>query len=419
MRNYRRFPQKDRQLPVMPTYRCKIADPGGHVQERNITADSKEAIKVLLANEGKFPLEIRAAGGGSLQLPSLNGRRRFTRKDFYSFNQEFAVLIRAGLPIVGALNAIIEKGDDSEFYEILREIRDSVSAGESLSGAFEKYGPLFSGLYIASLRAGEKSGNIPTTLTRYIDYLKKTAEIRKKIISASIYPLILIVASFAVLFFLMVYVVPTISSTFLETGTQLPMITNMLIQFSTALRSHAAAAFVVFAAGAVLVTFLRRMPEFKEKIDHLKMTLPYMGDLYSQYATSKLTRTLATVLEAGIPLLEGVRISSGIVNNQFLFRRLDRVAQQLEQGGGFAQSLEVQGGVPSLAVRMIAAGEGAGSLPEVLNDVADFYDSEVDAKLSVITSTIEPALMILMGLLIGFIVLALYLPIFQLAGTIG
>ncbi len=400
----------------MPTFRCKMLVQGGRVIEKSLVADSKVTLKNNLERDGNFVLDVRKANHFFL---SPKQSRRFNNIDFFSFNQEFAVLIKSGLSIVASLDAIIEKDDQSELGKILKTIRADISSGESLSGAFEKFIHLFSNLYIVSLQTGEKSGNIPLALSRYIDYMKKIAAARQKVLSASIYPLILTIASAAVLMFLLIYVVPAITGAFFETGISLPRLTQIMITFSQIARAN-----MIHLLSAILVMFVFLYCFYKSEkgillVDRWKLKLPFLGEMYINYGTSKLVRTLATVLEGGLPLINSIQIASGVLNNKYLVNKLERVGRNLEEGKGFAESLGQTDAFPQLAVRMIAAGESSGQLEHVLNEIAEFYDSRVDTGLGVLTSAIEPALMMMMGLIIGVIVLALYMPIFQLAGTIG
>ncbi|MBC2693960.1 MAG: type II secretion system F family protein [Desulfobacteraceae bacterium] len=400
----------------MPIFYCKMTEMGGRIVEETITADSKAILIKRLKKEGNFVLEIRREEGfGSLKKGI--SRRRIKANDLLSFNREFSVLIRTGLSIVAALDAVIEKDEESELSKILKKIRDDITAGESLSGAFRKYSNIFSKLYVASLQAGERSGNIPLAISRYIEYIKKMSDIKQKVISASVYPLILVMASFFVLLFLLIFVVPVLTESFLGSDTQLPFITVILVNFSTGLKSY------VFYVLFLLICLVAGFYYFKKSdfgrlcVDRWKLNIPFLGDLYLHYSISKLTRTLNTVLSGGIPLVETVKLSSGTLNNHFLKLRLDGVVKSMEEGESFSASLLKTKAFPSMAVRMIFAGESGGALEQVLDDIADFYASDVDIKLSILTSAIEPALMVIMGFIIGFIVLAMYMPIFQLAGA--
>lgn len=403
----------------MPTYRYRVAVPGGRVLERTTLAESRDSLEYQLKSEGNFVLEIkRVSGRGFFSIQSRQ-TRRLKQKDFFSFNQEFSVLLRSGLSIVAALDAIIEKSGEEPLSRHLSDIRADVFRGESLSNAFGKYSHLFGSLYVATLQAGERSGNIPEAVSRYIAYMKKVSEIRRKLVTASVYPVILAVVSLLVLFFLLMYVVPSISGTFFEAGTELPAITKLLIDLSTGIRTHS----LSLLAGVVLVFvagwYLRRTDAGGLFLDQLKLSLPFFGELYLYYSTARLSRTLSTVVGSGVTLLEAVRVSSIVLANRYLREKMNIVVKALEEGTGFSDALSAGGVFPKLGVRMISAGENSGALEQVLADVAAFYEDEVDTRLAIVTSAVEPGLMALMGLLIGFIVLALYLPIFQLAGTIG
>ena len=402
----------------MPSYRCKYMTPDGNYVKKTIAADSRDDLQWRLEKDGHFVYRIRREDRLRLTLGGEPRSKKFKIRDFFSFNKEFAVLIRTGMPIVAALDAIIEKSEPSELNNILQQVRYDVSTGESLSDAFAKYPRIFSNLYISSLQAGEKSGNIPEALIKHVAYLKQMMALRRKLISASVYPLILVTASVAVLFLLLIYVVPAFTKTYFESGTQLPAITMVLINVSNGIKNN----FIYLALLAILMTagwaHAARQETLRIHMDQWLIKVPYIGRLYISYATALFLRTVAMVLTAGAPLIESVRIASGTLNNLFLRNKLIQVVRRITEGLGFSEALDETEAFPHLAIRMIAAGESGGELEQVLLDAADFYDDEVDVKLTVISSTIEPALMIIMGLLIGFIVLAMYMPIFQLAGTI-
>ena len=392
--------------------------PQGAYETRTFTAVSKTDLKSRLEQEGHFIYKIARKGGLRLSISNPRLSRKIKTRDFFAFNKEFAVLIRTGLPIVNAIDSITEKGKPTEINSILQQIRQDVSTGESLSEAFAKYPRHFSGLYISALQAGERSGDIPASLEKHTEYLKSVLALRRKLITASVYPLILSGASVAVLLLLLVWVVPSFTQTYLQSGTQLPALTAMLITFSNAIRSNIG--YLLLIGGGLVLCFrwARRQDVFKLRFDQLMLHLPYTGRIYRNYAAALFTRTVAMILTAGAPLVESVKLAAGALNNRFLQIQTTTVVERITEGYGFSEALEETGQFPHLAVRMIAAGESGGELEQVLYDAADFYDDEVDVMLAALSAAIEPALMLLMGLLIGFIVLAMYLPIFQLAGTV-
>jgi type IV pilus assembly protein PilC len=392
--------------------------PQGIYETRTLTAASKADLKWRLEKEGHFIYKIAGKDGLRLSISNTPLSRKIKMREFFAFNKEFAVLIRTGLPIVNAIDSITEKSTPTEINTILQQIRQDVSTGESLSEAFTKYPRHFSGLYISALQAGERSGNIPEALEKHTDYLKNVMALRRKLVTASVYPLILSGASVAVLLLLLVWVVPSFTQTYLQSGTQLPTLTAMLITFSNAIRSHIG--YLLLIGGGLVLCFrwARRQDAFKLRFDQLMLHLPYTGRIYRSYAAALFTRTVAMILTAGAPLVESVKLAAGALNNRFLQVQATTVVDRITEGFGFSEALEETGQFPHLAVRMIAAGESGGELEQVLYDAADFYDDEVDVMLAALSAAIEPALMLLMGLLIGFIVLAMYLPIFQLAGTV-
>ena len=403
----------------MASFRCKMITPAGRTIETTMIGESKTSLRHRLEKDGNFVLDIsRLKGKGSI-IQKGKGHTRLKSNELYSFNLEFSVLLRSGLSIVAALDTIIEKDDKSDLNELLKVIRLDIANGESLSGAFGNYAHIFSNLYTATLQAGEKSGNVPLALTRYLEYLKRVSAIRQKVISASIYPVILLSASFVVLAFLLIFVVPSITGAFSDAGTELPGITQFLLDVSRFFKSHFSIFSVFAIAVAIGLSVYRKTPAGQMRIDRYMLDLPFVGALRTHYAISKMTRTLSTILSGGVPLVDALRISGGILANRYLQTKVDEIVGNVIEGASFSDSLKQSGIYPGLAIRMISAGENSGALEQVLNDVADFYENDVEAKLSMLTSAIEPALMIIMGLTIGFIVMAMYMPIFQMAGTIG
>ncbi len=410
--------KRERELPhTMPSYRCTFMTPQGSYETRAFTAVSKADLKWRLEQEGHFIYKIDRKDRVHFSFPKATARK-IKLRDFFSFNKEFAVLIRTGLPIVSALDAITAKSNPSELTTILQQVRHDVSTGESLSEAFAKYPVHFSGLYVSALQAGERSGNIPDALEKHTEYLKNVMALRRKLVTASVYPLILSLAAVGVLLLLLIWVVPSFTQTYFESDTPLPAMTTLLIAFSNLIRAHFL--YLVLASLALFVGFrlALRQEGFRLRFDHLLLYLPYTGRIYRSYATAMFTRTVGMILSAGATLLEAVDLAAGALNNRFLHSQMTAVVVRITEGHGFSEALEETGRFPHLAVRMIAAGESGGELEQVLNDAADFYDDEVTVMLTALSAAIEPALMLLMGLLIGFIVLAMYLPIFQMAGTV-
>jgi len=394
----------------MPAYKCKIAVSGGEVVEKVITSNSASSLKKIIARDGGFLVHAK-------KISYLH--KKIKPKEFYSFNQEFLTLLRAGLPVVIAFDTIIAKQDKTSFVKILKNIREDISQGESIANAFEKYETVFSALYIASLRSGEAGGNVSDAIEEYLEYFERSREIRQKIRAAAVYPAILTICSVFVVVFLIVFVVPAITGTFVEAGAKLPIFTRILLDFSAFVRSYFMAIIIGISLIIWGVSFSLKTDRGGLLFDTYYLKLPFLGDLSIIYSTALFTSSLSTVLTGGIPLNQALQISKGIIKNVFFQAGINNVIKSVEQGQGFTQALNEIDMFPDMAVRMIAAGEEGGALEKVLKDIARFYEKEVEAKLTIITSTIEPLLMVLMGFVIGFIMLAMYMPIFQMAGTIG
>jgi type IV pilus assembly protein PilC len=283
----------------------------------------------------------------------------------------------------------------------------------------EKHGTVFPYLYVASIRAGERTGDLPQTIRRYIQYLKRVDGIRKKIVAALLYPAILVVFAGMAITLLLVYVVPTFSQVYADSGSQLPLLTQLLITFTGLLRRL----FLVIVAVAALLIYLFQTWKKTEKghfiFDRFKLTVPLLGDVMTKYSVSGFTRTLATVLGSGIPIIESLRMSIGTLDNVFMEKKLFEAVRFIEEGGRLSVALERINIMPPLALRMLGVGETTGGLEDMLIDISDYLEDELEERMKIVTTAIEPAIMLIMGVVIGVIIVAMYLPIFKIAGTVG
>jgi type IV pilus assembly protein PilC len=402
----------------MALYVCKIGSADGKILEREFEALNLESLRETLSEQGFHVFEVRRK---SFQFLWKKGgaRRRVDNKELLTFNQELLVLIKSGLPIIQVLDTILERVEKSNLAEILKNVREEIKGGSALSEAFERYPGAFSQLYVASIRAGERTGDLPQTIRRFILFLKKTEMFKKKVISALFYPAILLTAAFSAVTMLLVYVVPTFSQVYADAGSQLPLPTQMLIAFTTALKKL----FPFLVGGAVLATYLLRgwvrTPQGRYAVDRFKLRIPFLGDIFQKYSVVSFTRTFATVLESGIPIVESLKMSVGTLNNRVLERKLLDAVGRVEEGTSLAVAIDGVKLFPPLALRMLGVGEATGSLEEMLGGISDYFEEEIDQRLQVLSTAIEPAIMILMGLVIGVIIITMYLPIFKIAGAVG
>ncbi len=402
----------------MALYSCKLGSPDGRIIEKDIEAQDRDMLSRGLEDQGFFVFEIKRK---SIRIFSdrKTVQRRVRNKDLLAFNQEFLVLIKAGLPIIAALDTILERIDKGLLAATLREVRNEVKGGAALSESFEQYPKIFPYLYVASIHAGERTGDLTTTIRRYITYLKRVEGLKKKLLTAMFYPAILVGMAVMVISVLMVYVIPTLSQVYADAGSQLPLATQLLITFAVALKKYILV--VVALAVAAIIAFRRWTSTETGRFwfDGLKLRIPLAGLMVRDYAITSFTRTFATVLGSGVPIIESLKMSVGTLNNRVLERKLLEAVTRVEEGTRLSAALESVRVMPPLALRMLGVGETTGSLEEMLADVSDYFDEELENRLNLVTTSIEPAIMIFMGLVIGLIVIVMYLPIFNIGSSVG
>ncbi|MBW2451856.1 MAG: type II secretion system F family protein [Deltaproteobacteria bacterium] len=400
----------------MSMYRCKIGTSDGRVLEKEFEAASREALRENLEEQGFFVFKISKV---SFQwLSASKSLRRFTGQRLLALNQEMQVLIRSGLPILQVLDTLIDRMESGRLLEILREIRSDVKGGSSLSDAFERFQGAFPQLYIASIRAGEQSGDLPVTLGRFIEYQKRIEMIKSKVRSATFYPALLAIAVTVVVAFLMLYVVPSFTQVYTDANVELPVLTQLIISLANLLVSGLPVWLPALIAVLIGLRFYFRTDSGAFFLDRYKLRLPFFGKLLSEYAISTFCRTFATTLSSGIPIVHSMQMARGTLNNRWMEHHLTAAVKRIQEGTKISEALEQSETFPIIALRMIGVGETSGSLAEMLSDIAEYYEREVERRLDRLTTMIEPVMMLTMGLLIGAIVVAMYIPIFQLAGTV-
>jgi type IV pilus assembly protein PilC len=402
----------------MSLYTCKLGASDGKILFREFEAVEPAMLQKSLEDQGFFVFEIKRKPFQFLFDKGVT-RRSIDTKALLTFNQELLVLIKAGMPIMQVLDAILERHESGKFAEILRQVREDVKGGAALSTALERHGRFFPYLYIASIRAGERTGDLPSTIRRYIQYLKRVGNIRKKVISALFYPAILVLFAFMAITLLLLYVVPTFAQVYVDSGSQLPLLTRMLIEFTSVLKKIAPLVVLLgFGAAAAFRTWTGT-ESGRYIVDRFKLTVPLAGDVFTKYSVSGFARTLATVLGSGIPIVESLRMSIGTLNNKYMEKRLFEAVRFVEEGGRLSSALERVHIMPPLALRMLGVGETTGSLEDMLVDISDYLEDELEERMRILTTAIEPAIMVIMGVVIGVIIIAMYLPVFKIGGTVG
>jgi type IV pilus assembly protein PilC len=402
----------------MPLFTCKIGAADGKIIEKEFEAANADVLKQSLVTQGFFVFSIKKKPFQFLWKKGAS-RKKIDTKSLITFNQELLVLIKAGLPIIQALDTILERIEKGRLAEVLETVREDIKGGSSLSDAFERHPSAFSHLYIASIRAGERTGDLHQTIRRYIAFLKKTEGFRKKVITALFYPAILIIVALVAITLLLVYVVPTFSQVYADAGSKLPTPTLVLISFTSVLKRYFLLMVALTFAAAALFKKWHSTESGRYKVDTFVLKIPVIGDIFSKYSVVSFTRTLATIIESGIPIVESLKMSVATLNNKVLESRLSAAIKRVEEGVSLSVAIDGARLMPVLALRMLSVGESTGSLEEMLEGISDFFEEELDQRLHLLSTSIEPAIMIVMGVVIGTIIVTMYLPVFKLAGTVG
>ncbi len=399
----------------MAEFICRLGTPSGEVLTRVIEATAAGEAKARLENEGFRVFAVSNAEKGlSSMLRGGSKKTRVKAGDFLLFNQQLSALLRAGIPVLQSINLLKNRSGSSTLRMVLADVEDKIKSGIPLSDAFEAQGT-FPKIYTASLLAGEKSGALDDVLARFVDYLKRNVGVSRKLRGALAYPLFLLVAATFMVGFLTLYIVPRMSDLFkgLSANQGLPLVTVVVLTVSSTVAGNIwwilpLALVLIFS----LVVWLRT-PNGKLLLGKFLLKLPIVGTLIRQMTTAQLARSLSTLLSGGITVPDAWDIASQSISNMELRRRSQAVLPLIREGRLFTESLEKANWMPELALDMVGIGEKSGSLREMLDEVANFYDAESEVKLEQLTTLLEPVILVFMAGIVITILLAIYLPIIQ------
>ena len=406
------------QLPPVE-FRCRLASPSGEIVEGVYVAETEARLRHELEEKGLYILSLQpkhAIAGVSLSLPQ---RSSVNTREFLVFNQELATLLKAGMPLVQSLDLLKRRVTSPVFKRVLDDVHEKVRSGTALSDAFAAHGDLFPRVYTASLLAGERSGNLDAVLRRFVEYTKIIATVKRKTVSALVYPAILTGLAIVLVGIIVLKVVPSFADFYSSFGADLPVATRIILGISKIVRSQFLLILAAVVATVVAVFVWVRQPGQKSRFDHLLLGLPMLGPVARKFATSQMARTLATLLGGGLPLVNALDIAAKSVGNQFMARQLDIVSARVREGESFAAALEARRAFPEVAVKMAEVGESTGALQDMLNTVADFYDEEIATTMERFITLVEPVLLVIMGIVIAGLLLALYMPLFQLSSVLS
>lgn len=403
----------------MPIFLWEGKDRTGSIKKGEYDAPNEAAVRVYLRGIRITPTDI-SSKPTSILTTKLGGPRqqRIKTKDLVVFTRQFSTMIDAGLPLVQGLEILANQQVNKSFKRVLTDIKETVEGGSTLADALKRHPRVFDELYVNLVAAGEVGGILDTILQRLSIHLEKMEALRRKVKGAMIYPIIVLIVAVAAISALLIFVIPIFEKMFSEFGKELPAFTRMVIDLSKWLNTWIIP--LIFFLGIFSFFFLKfyKTPKGRLLIDGFVLKLPVMGDLVRKIAIARFTRTLGTMISSGVPILDGLDIVGRTAGNKIIQNAIDTTRKSIAEGKNFAEPLTTTGVFPPMVVQMISVGESTGALDAMLGKIADFYDEEVDAGVEALTTMLEPLLIVFLGGVIGSLIIAMYLPIFTMAGAI-
>ena len=404
----------------MPKFAYEGRTAGGEVKKGKIEASDQNAARAQLRKMNINPTALKAAGGVEINIPMPAFLKpKVTTKDLVLFTRQFATMIDSGLPLVQCLDIQAKQAANPTFREELSSIKESVESGTTFADALKRFPSTFDDLYRNMIAAGEVGGILDTILNRLAVYLEKADKLKRQIKGALMYPLITILVSIVVVAILLLKVVPTFETMFADFGGALPAPTQFVIDLSKWLQAN----FVIIIIGTIAALFALRTTYRHKKgrvlIDTISLKMPVFGDLLTKVAVARFCRTLGTMISSGVPILEALDICGRTAGNKVIEIAIGKVRESISEGRSISEPLLETGVFPDMVCQMINVGEATGALDVMLNKVADFYEDEVDQSVETLTSMLEPMVMVFLGVVIGGLVIAMYMPIFSMASAVG
>ena len=400
----------------MAEFTIKMADERGHVREQTESGASEAEIRDRFAQQGYFVYSIKTKGLLSTDV-GLPRRRKVKQDQFVIFNQQFVTLIHAGLPIIQSLELLIKRQRNPFFRSVLQNVHQRVRGGELLSEAFEAQN-VFPKVYTTTLLAGEKSGNLEEVLGRYIAFQRLAVSFRKKLISSLVYPALLVVVLIVMLTFLITFVVPQFANLYSALGANLPGMTALMLAIGVNARQYGPYALAVLAVIGFFLWRWARGDTGSTQVDRFKLKTPLLGDIWLKYQVAVFSRMLSTLLSGGLPLVPSLETAGESMQSRLMAHGIESSTVGVREGQSLARSMETTEVFPQMSVEMIEVGESTGALPAMLNSIAEFYEEDVQNALATAMSLIEPVILIVMGVVVAFVLISLYLPIFSLGAGI-
>jgi len=400
----------------MGEFVCRVADANGRVFSHVEAAGSLAEARQKLVERGLFVYSVDPRSTLLGAFSKRRSERQIGGSDFLILNQQFNTLIKAGLPILRALDLLADRATSPKLRPVLSKVRDRVREGKSLSEAIAEAG-VFSKVYATAILAGEKSGNLSGVLEYYIAYQKVSTGVKKKILATLVYPVLLITIATIIVSYLVTFVIPKFAILYRDLNVELPGPTQFLIALTVDYRYVVLGIIALIFLSVFGVIMWSRTEEGGEAFDRLKFRIPVLGDTLLKFQVAQFSRTLATLLTGGTPLVAGLQTASDAISSKLIRSTVTQATQMVREGESLHSALASKGTMPELALDMIEVGESSGALAPMLTSVAEFYEEEVSIRLGALVAVIEPVILVFMGLLVAFILISLYLPIFSFSLT--
>lgn len=404
----------------MPKFKCRMGTTTGDVTVEEFTAPSAASLRSRLEDKGYFIFSIKPAHGWDGFVRSLSaGKKKIKLRDFIVFNQEFSALLKAGLPVLSALDLLLGRKREGNFQRLLEQVREDVKSGASLSEAFANRGKVFPAIYPATLAAGERSGELVSVIKRYLFYLNTVQTIRKKIISAIIYPIILLILAAGLIALLLLFIVPSFSKLFMGAGAKLPSLTLFVLALSHFLQVTWPIIIILIVAAFVGMKILGTNSRGRLMMASVRLRMPVLGLNIKRYNIAQMCRTLGILVSGGIPIITALEVLANAMANEVYRVELDEVKRQVLEGQALWASMEKTRMTTPMVVEMMEVGESTGSLAEMLEQISNFYDEELTAAVERFVALLEPMLLLVMAVIIAMVVLSVYMPLFSMYNIVG
>ena len=401
----------------MPLFEWEGRTAKGEVKYGALAADSEIELRTLIRREGI--ILVKSTEKKEEKAGRFNTRKKVKQAHIGVFTRQLATMITSGLPLVQSLEALSQQLDDGNLRAIVKAIKQKIEEGVRFADALKDYPKCFDDLYVNLVLAGEEGGTLDAVLIRISTYIEKTEKLKKKVKSALIYPASIVTVAIAVVMILLLFVIPVFEGMFSSFGRALPAPTQMVIDFSKIVKSTVHFMFAGVIVGVFLLRRYHKTEMGARQLDALILRIPVLGLLLKKASMARVTRTLSTLLSSGVSILESLVIVAKTAGNKVIEEALITARTHISQGRSISEPLKESGVFPPMVVQMIQVGESTGALDSMLNKIADFYEEDVDNTVANLTALLEPALMVFLGIVLGGLIIAMYLPIFQLGSVVG